>query len=69
MMPIYQFVCTKCGHAFETITRIEKRDGTVCPRCGGEVKRDYTGACSFGPMKYTGVKSEKCEGCPHHCGG
>ena len=67
-MPIYQFVCTKCGHAFETLTTVEKRAEAVCPRCGGPVKRSYEGACAFGPRKYAADRPEKCENCPHGCG-
>ena len=68
-MPMYQFICTKCGHVFEELTSIERRDKVICPKCGGEVRRSWEGACSFGPMKYTGDRPEKCESCPHHCGG
>ena len=67
-MPIYQFICKKCGHAFEVLTTMDKRDGVTCPKCGGEVRRSWEGACSFGPMKYAGDRPEKCEGCPHMCG-
>ena len=67
-MPMYQFICLKCGREFEEMSRIEDRDAQRCPECGGEAKRSYTGACSFGPMKYTGKRLEKCESCPHACG-
>ena len=67
-MPIYQYKCVKCGHAFEVLTGMDRRDGVTCPKCGGEVKRDYTGACSFGPMKYAQKAADRCEGCPHACG-
>ena len=66
-MPIYQFVCLKCGHAFEEMTGIEKRDSVKCPECGGDVRRSYEGSCSFGPMKYAGSKPEKCAGCCEGC--
>ncbi len=66
-MPLYQFVCRQCGHAFEVLTSMEKRADVVCPRCGGEVRRSYEGACSFGPQKYA-ARPEKCENCPHGCG-
>ena len=68
VMPIYQYVCTECGHSFEVLTSIEKRGEATCPECGGAVKRAWEGACSFGPMKYAGNRPEKCENCPHSCG-
>ncbi len=66
-MPIYQFVCLKCGHAFEEMTSIERRETVKCPACGGEVRRSFEGSCAFGPMKYAGDRPEKCQGCPHAC--
>ena len=66
-MPIYQFVCKKCGRAFEVLTSMEKRAEVVCPQCGGEVRRSYEGACSFGPKKYD-AQPTPCENCPHGCG-
>jgi len=68
-MPIYQFICRQCGHAFEEMTSIERRDRITCPKCGGDVRRSYEGPCSFGPKKYTAQRPERCEGCPHSCGG
>jgi putative FmdB family regulatory protein len=31
-MPIYEYVCTKCGHAFEELIRGDEKP--VCPSCG-----------------------------------
>ena len=68
-MPLYQYVCQACGHEFEVMTSVDRRDEIVCPKCGGAVKRDWTGSCSFGHMKYAGSDKASgcCEGCPH-CG-
>ena len=69
-MPLYQYVCQACGHEFEVMTSMDKRDEAVCPKCGGAVKRSWMGACAFGTMKYAGSGKTGgcCEGCPH-CGG
>jgi putative FmdB family regulatory protein len=32
-MPIYEFVCPDCGHAFEDLVRAGERPD--CPECGG----------------------------------
>jgi putative FmdB family regulatory protein len=31
-MPTYEYICSKCGHAFETVQSIKARALTVCPR-------------------------------------
>jgi putative FmdB family regulatory protein len=31
MMPIYEYRCTACGHAFELLVR--RGDSPVCPEC------------------------------------
>ena len=36
-MPLYQYVCQACGHEFEVMTSMDKRDEAVCPKCGGEI--------------------------------
>ena len=51
-MPLYQYICQACGHEFEVMTSMDKRDEAVCPKCGGAVKRSWMGACAFGNMKY-----------------
>ena len=43
-MPLYQYVCQACGHEFEVMTSMDKRDEAVCPKCGGAVKRSWMGA-------------------------
>ncbi|MDR1921089.1 MAG: zinc ribbon domain-containing protein [Candidatus Adiutrix sp.] len=34
-MPIYEYSCPACGHAFEELTR-NSREKAVCPKCGSE---------------------------------
>ncbi len=33
-MPIFDFICTKCGHQFETL--VMGSDKPSCPVCGGK---------------------------------
>jgi len=31
-MPTYEYICSKCGHAFETMQSIKAKALTICPR-------------------------------------
>ena len=34
-MPIYEYVCKRCGHEFEELVKsISSRDEVACPSCG-----------------------------------
>ena len=36
-MPLYEYVCTDCGHRFEVLQRIgEGSKGVRCPECDSE---------------------------------
>lgn len=40
-MPLYSYVCTKCGYKFDTHRCIAQRNQTqVCPGCNGPAARD-----------------------------
>ena len=32
-MPLYDYVCTACGHKFEGIARYSESDTKPCPEC------------------------------------
>lgn len=38
-MPTYDYRCTECGHIFEYFQSMTDEPLSVCPECGGEVKR------------------------------
>lgn len=38
-MPIYEYVCGKCGKKTEVIQRIGDPPLKVCPHCGGRLKK------------------------------
>ena len=38
-MPTYDYECSKCGYTFEAFQKISDDPLTVCPKCGGPVKR------------------------------
>jgi putative FmdB family regulatory protein len=38
-MPTYQYECRDCSHRFEQYQKFSDDPLTVCPSCGGEVRR------------------------------
>ncbi len=40
-MPTYQYRCTECDHAFEQFQSFTDDALTVCPECGGRLRKVY----------------------------
>lgn len=40
-MPTYQYACTDCGHRFEEVQAFSDPSLTVCPECGGKLRKVY----------------------------
>ena len=40
-MPTYDYCCSKCGQ-FEYFQKITEAPLTICPQCGGEVRRQIS---------------------------
>jgi putative FmdB family regulatory protein len=38
-MPLYEYECFLCHHRFERIQRASAEPVTICPACGGAVRR------------------------------
>lgn len=38
-MPTYQYACTECQHAFEEFQNFSDDALTVCPQCGGRLRK------------------------------
>ncbi len=38
-MPTYDYKCLDCGHSFELFQSMSSEPVSVCPKCGGKVKR------------------------------
>ena len=38
-MPLYEYLCKKCGHRFEKIQKFSDRMIKKCPDCGGVVEQ------------------------------
>ena len=63
-MPLLQYKCKECGKRFDELVRVYT-DKVVCPDCGGETERDYTGTM----YSSTGAQSKKCSGNCKTCSG
>jgi putative FmdB family regulatory protein len=38
-MPVYVYACASCGHGFETRQGFNDARLTICPECGGSIRR------------------------------
>jgi len=63
-MPILQYKCTACDKKFEELVK-SHTEKVVCPDCGGETVRDYSGTV----YTATGKTGSKCSGNCKTCGG
>ena len=41
-MPIYEYVCSNCGHRMEVVHSIHGHGPGECPECGGPVKKAFS---------------------------
>jgi putative FmdB family regulatory protein len=41
-MPLYEYLCKKCGHRFEKILKFSDKPVKKCPECGGVVEQVIT---------------------------
>lgn len=37
-MPIFEYLCERCGHRFDRIVR-QPAEAETCPTCGGQARR------------------------------
>ncbi len=40
-MPTYAYACTSCGHQFDAVQSFSDAALTVCPECGGKLRKQY----------------------------
>ncbi|CAN5329709.1 hypothetical protein BH09ACT11_BH09ACT11_17550 [soil metagenome] len=40
-MPTYQYACTECGHGFEQYQAFSEDALTICPECGGRLRKVF----------------------------
>lgn len=41
-MPIYDYVCTSCGHTVEVVHGVHDHGPSACPNCGGTMRKAYS---------------------------
>jgi putative FmdB family regulatory protein len=46
-MPIYEYACTKCAHAFDELQKISEAALVHCPKCGQASLRKLLSAPKF----------------------
>lgn len=46
-MPIYEYLCTKCGHELEKLQKISDAPLTDCPACGKPALQKQVSAAGF----------------------
>ncbi len=69
-MPIYEFLCEKCGLKFEKI-QCKSDKVPCCERCGAQARRlvSICGFTSAGGGKSSAKIGGSCSGCSsHNCG-
>jgi putative FmdB family regulatory protein len=42
-VPTYQYTCTDCGEPLEVVQKFTDDALTVCPQCGGKLRKVYSG--------------------------
>lgn len=40
-MPTYAYACTTCGHSFDAVQSFSDDALTICPECGGSLRKQY----------------------------
>jgi putative FmdB family regulatory protein len=40
-MPTYEYACNSCGHQFDAVQSFTDDALTICPQCGGELRKVF----------------------------
>ena len=67
-MPTYEYTCRACGHIFEIVQKMSDDPLTMCPECGGELRKVFAPpAISFkGSGFYATDHGKKAKTRPSH---
>lgn len=68
-MPLLKYRCKECGHVFDALVSVSRRNDVRCEQCEGEVERAYEGACLFGMAGSSAGRGKACDGDCGSCGG
>jgi putative FmdB family regulatory protein len=62
-MPIYEFICDACAHAFEKRVP-SNRSRVVCPKCeSAKVTKQFSTFAFKGEVRFVGSRGGSCRGC------
>ncbi len=64
-MPLLQYVCPSCGKQFDELVK-KFDEKVVCPVCGAEARRSYSGemfSATGKPVKHCSGNCKTCSGC------
>ncbi len=64
-MPLLQYHCARCNIAFDRIVK-KYDDKVMCPKCGQEAARLYSGTMysqTGKPVKHCSGNCKNCSGC------
>ncbi len=64
-MPLYEYSCPSCGHAFEELARSADADKAKCPKCGAKARRQLSVfSAAVAPDRPSGGPPPSCQSCP-----
>jgi putative FmdB family regulatory protein len=62
-MPIYEFICDECAHAFEKRVA-SSRSRVTCPKCESpKVTKQFSAFAFKGEGRFVGSRGGSCGGC------
>ena len=62
-MPIYEFICDECAHAFEKRVA-STRSPVTCPKCESlKVTKQFSTFAFKGEGRFVGSRASSCGGC------
>ena len=62
-MPIYEFSCDACAHAFEKRVA-SSRSRVLCPKCeSAKVTKQFSTFAFKGEVRFVGSRGGSCSGC------
>jgi putative FmdB family regulatory protein len=64
-VPIYEYLCEKCGNQFEVLIRAKTDQPAKCPKCGGvKLKKAFSTFAVSAPAHGHSHDFEHCSTCP-----
>ncbi len=65
-MPLFEFICKKCGKKFEKLVFSTDNEKLACPECKSEDVEKQFSTFSSNASKGGGHEHHCCNGCCHH---